>query len=126
MARFILPWPPSVNTYYTVARGRKILSKKGREFKAAAVAEARRQRGSAKPLTGWLTVTMFASPPTVTRKRDGDNYIKATLDALTDAGVWDDDSQARDTRIVMLDKVKGGSMLVEVKPFDAEAWGCRP
>jgi len=30
-----LPWPPTVNTYYTVARGRKILSKKGRAYKEA-------------------------------------------------------------------------------------------
>ena len=39
-----------------------------------------------------LSVEITLYPPD-RRKRDLDNYLKGTLDALTHAGLWEDDSQ---------------------------------
>lgn len=40
-----------------------------------------------------------ASAPPLPRP-DLDNYAKAILDALTDSGIWDDDSQVADLRVM--------------------------
>jgi crossover junction endodeoxyribonuclease RusA len=45
-----------------------------------------------------LRVEIEAWPPDK-RKRDLDNILKSLLDALTYAGIWEDDSQIDDLRI---------------------------
>ena len=90
-----LPWPPTVNTYYTVARNRKILSKRGRQFKEHAGLLI---RSPEKPLEGDISVFIRAYPPD-RRKRDIDNILKPVLDVLTTAGIYEDDSQVIDLRI---------------------------
>ena len=108
-----LPWPPSNNHYYTVARGRKILSKRGRAYKKECAIEIMRQllgkRGVAS--TTRYCVTIYARPPDK-RKRDLDNLIKPILDALVEGKVIYDDSQIDDLRIQRFDPVKGGSIQV--------------
>ncbi|NBW20709.1 MAG: RusA family crossover junction endodeoxyribonuclease [Caulobacteraceae bacterium] len=47
---------------------------------------------------GSVRVVIEAFPPD-RRKRDLDNILKSLLDALTHAGVWEDDSQIEDLRI---------------------------
>ena len=85
----LLPWPPSVNTYYRAFRGRNILSKRGREYRVDALAAI----GPVDtPLAGRLEVSLGLYPPDA-RRRDVDNYSKGVLDALTHAGVWVDDEQ---------------------------------
>jgi crossover junction endodeoxyribonuclease RusA len=94
----VLPWPPSVNHYYTVARGRKILGAKGREYREEIAAQAKRELWPVfSPVYG-LIVDIEAWMPD-RRKRDLDNVLKATLDALTHAQLWLDDSQVVDLRI---------------------------
>lgn len=80
-----LPYPPSVNSMYATFKGRRILSRKGREYKKA-VAEI--------PVTqtfgGEVVLTVNLYRPK--RTGDLDNYLKAIQDALT--GIWyDDDKQ---------------------------------
>ena len=58
-----------------------------------------------------LTATLFAVMPD-NRCRDLDNLLKATLDALTCAGVWDDDSQIHDLRITRGKKGEAGGMMI--------------
>ena len=41
---FTLPFPPSVNTYYRTYLGRMLISKKGREYRRAVLAEIVRQK----------------------------------------------------------------------------------
>jgi len=90
-----LPWPPSVNHYYRVVRGRPILAADGRAYRIA-VADI----VSGPPLfAGRLAVTITATPPD-RRRRDLDNLLKATLDALEKADVYLNDSQIDDLRIV--------------------------
>lgn len=88
----VLPFPPSVNNYYAVVRGRKILSKRGREYK----------RGAAQHLLVWglqriegpVWVELLYVPPD-RRRRDLDNLLKPVLDSLTEAGIYGDDSQVK-------------------------------
>lgn len=87
-----LPEPPSVNHYYTVARGRKILSQEGRQYKEAvrlAWAKQFRSFRVAFP-TGAIVVTMVWHRGK--KIGDLDNRWKACLDALKGLA-WADDAQ---------------------------------
>ncbi len=97
-----LPWPPSGNHAYTVARGRKILSSQGRSYRDLAVYLASSQISRcAHPegLEGPVSVHIVANEPD-RRHRDIDNLLKLPLDCLTKAGAWSDDSKIDDLRIV--------------------------
>lgn len=99
---YVIPWPPSGNTIWRSivigGRVRVLLSKEGREYRQ----RVQRSIGPCKPMSGRVFVAIKAYPPD-RRKRDADNVLKAALDAMTHAGVWDDDSQARSISIDMLD-----------------------
>lgn len=107
-----LPWPPSVNTYWRTFRGRMIISKAGREYRQAVASLI---QGSWR-YTKSVKVTITAYRPD-NRKRDLDNLLKATLDSLTYAGIWEDDSQIVDLRIVWGDIV-AGMLKVEIESVD--------
>jgi len=94
-----LPWPPSVNHYWISRCGKsktgkpivlKCVGKRGKEFREE-VDSIVRSLG-AEPLTGRLILDIALYPPTK-RKFDIDNYLKATLDALQHAGLFEDDEQ---------------------------------
>ena len=91
MIELTLPFPPTVNTYYRNIAGKTLISAKGREYRAAVADQVLIQRG-AKLLAGRLSVTIVAHVPDK-RRRDLDNLLKSTLDSLTHAGCWIDDSQ---------------------------------
>jgi crossover junction endodeoxyribonuclease RusA len=117
--KITLPWPPTVNTYYSVVKGRKILSKKGREYRLAVLRALIITRFPVgEPLHGDLDIEMYLFPPDA-RKRDIDNYLKAPLDALTKAGLWGDDSQIKRLDIKMESKDKFGR--VELYCMSTEA-----
>ncbi|SFB74445.1 crossover junction endodeoxyribonuclease RusA [Polaromonas sp. OV174] len=91
MIKLTLPWPPTVNTYYRNIAGKTLISAAGRAYRAAVADQVLIQRG-AKLLAGRLAVSIAAHVPDK-RRRDLDNLLKSTLDSLTHAGVWVDDSQ---------------------------------
>ena len=76
---------------------RVLVSRQGREYRQRVAQLV----GKVAPHTVPLAVTIHAYPPD-NRRRDLDNVLKAALDALTGAGVWDDDSQIADLRIVRM------------------------
>jgi len=92
-----LPWPPSVNTYWRNFDGRMIISLRGREYREAVekLIMVNRQQ---KHFDGPLRVIIAAYRPDK-RRRDLDNLLKATCDALCHAGVYEDDSQIHGLRI---------------------------
>lgn len=108
-----LPFPPTVNHYYSAGNGKsRFISAKGREFRLA-VQEAvvEQYRGT---LEGRLEVTVELHAPDK-RKRDCDNYFKSLLDALTHAGVWMDDSQIDVLTAIRREIKKGGCCVVTVR-----------
>ena len=112
----ILPWPPTVNTYYTVVRGRKILSKKGRLYgPLVALAVADEPKGREGP----LLVKIVAHPPD-RRKRDLDNLLKPVLDGLQKAGMYADDSQIDRLEITRGDIIKGGRLDLWIAEYARE------
>lgn len=90
--RFSLPFPPSINNYYAVVRGRKILSSRGRVYQRDAVALLRSRRVA--PIEGTIFAHVVLVPPD-RRRRDVGNLDKPIFDALTKAGVYSDDSLVR-------------------------------
>ena len=111
-----LPLPPSVNSYRTIFRGRMGISKAGRQYKEQVsdyVAEYNVPKLGKARLE--FQVTLY---PRDRRKQDIDNRIKALWDALTDAGVFDDDEQI-DVLIVHRGEIKkGGGCLVYIDILD--------
>ncbi len=102
-----LDYPPSTNTYYRSMRsgpmaGRVIISEKGRNYRK----RVQEQVGQVTPLAEKLSVDIVLCPPD-RRRRDVDNCLKALLDSLTHAGVWNDDSQIKKLFIEMTDTIAG-------------------
>lgn len=104
----VLPWPPSVNRYYRTFRGRMIISKEGREYRQKIQSLVTAQA----TFTGPVAVEIKANRPD-NRKRDLDNVLKASIDALTHCKIWIDDSQIVDLRIFWAEE-KGGFLTVKV------------
>ena len=116
--KFTLPWPPSVNRYYrspTKGRlaGRHLISEAGRQFRSDAVAAVIEQGRPKQPLSCRLRVNVLVCPPD-RRRRDLDNLSKGVLDALTHAGVIEDDSLIDDLRLVRGGVSDRGFVEVEV------------
>jgi crossover junction endodeoxyribonuclease RusA len=85
-----LPYPPSINHYFSYYQGRPILSKEARSYRQQVRKLAIDHHW--KPLLGPLAVRIDITPPD-DRRRDCDNVQKSILDALQHAGLFWDDSQ---------------------------------
>jgi len=111
--KLILPYPPSVNSYWGFKGSHRFLTIKAREFKAnCLVAYKQLQQlgfGAAR-----LEVHIELYPPD-RRKRDIDNGIKSLLDSLCQAGIFDDDSQIDSLHIVRKELFKKGKCIVTIQ-----------
>ena len=117
-----LPFPPSTNTYWrSIGRGRVIISKRGREYREEVVYACIVERGDINPapMEGRLMVTIEAFAPDK-RRRDLDNMLKAVLDALEHAKIYENDSQIDDLRIVRMPSGKPGKVVISVEEIDDE------
>jgi crossover junction endodeoxyribonuclease RusA len=117
---FLLSWPPSVNTYWRFPRmgvaSRPLISKEGRAWRKSVAQWVMINRQKLKlrgPMTGRLAVFVAAYPPD-RRRRDLDNLLKATLDALQHAGVYLDDEQIDLITVKRMQKTDGGLLSVNV------------
>ncbi|AUR88381.1 endodeoxyribonuclease [Vibrio phage 1.112.O._10N.286.46.B11] len=110
---FELPYPPSVNACWRVFNNRSILSKRGREYRADAIKAMQSIGLGNEMLTERLQVHLTLHPPTL-RKYDIDNFCKATFDALSHAGFWEDDEQIDSLSIKKAEKIKGGKVIIKV------------
>lgn len=93
----ILPYPPSVNHYYHRLPDRVVITQAGRDYRQAVGVAVAQQCPAHPPLTGRLAILIELHAPD-RRTRDTDNPEKALLDALTHAGVYEDDGQIDDKR----------------------------
>ncbi|EOT1503432.1 RusA family crossover junction endodeoxyribonuclease [Enterobacter hormaechei] len=117
--KLVLPFPPSVNTYWRAPnkgplKGRHLISAKGRAYQSAAcVAIVEQLRFLPKPSTAPAAVEIILYPPDE-RRRDIDNYNKALFDALTHAGIWEDDCQVQRMLVEWGPKVRGGRVEISI------------
>lgn len=119
----ILPFPPSVNTYWRTTRikvGRKmvqrtLLSDKGRKYKAAVKRQMYCATRPRQPFDGRVMVTIDLAPPD-NRPRDVDNHVKPILDVMTENGIWSDDEQVDILLIRRSPVEKPGSARVSIYP----------
>ena len=110
-----LPFPPVLNHYYRVVRGRPIISREGRAYRE--LVGFTLMGNSVKFGKKRLDVCIHAQPPDH-RARDLDGMLKAAMDCLQSAGVYNSDSQIDRLLIVRGDVVKGGKLLVLIKPLE--------
>ena len=92
------PFPPTVNTYWRWTVKGPLISKRGRHYADLVKQEWYMTLNTNPQHQGiWQTVrtpvgvAVTLNPPDA-RKRDLDNYLKALFDAMTKAGIWEDDS----------------------------------
>ena len=119
MIRADLPWPPSVNRYWRRTDTRRTaLTDRALKFRRDVQDSLLEQLGA-----GWRThinpdarfaITIAAHPPD-RRKRDLDNLLKPTLDALEHALVFTDDSQVDDLHITRASVRKRGRLTLEIR-----------
>ena len=106
----ILPFPPSMNTYWRHVGEKVLISEKGRAYRKAVIdciwqVVGAKQFGDAR-----VAVTLQLIPPD-RRKRDIDNFNKALFDALTHAGIWNDDEQIDDLHVIKQPANKTAAMV---------------
>lgn len=107
-----MPFPPTVNNYYSVVNGRKILSRRGREYHR---------------ICGYWTELpkMIKSDVSVEfdilmpdrRKRDIDNLLKPMLDALVRNFYIEDDCLVKRLTITNCGIKKGGKVICRIIDF---------
>ncbi len=95
---FVLPYPPTVNTYWRRRGSTYFVSKAGERYRRDVALIVRQQRLKLN-LSGRLAIKIIAEPPDK-RRRDLDNILKAPLDALTHAGLLIDDEQFDEVNIM--------------------------
>lgn len=122
MIEIELPFPPSLNAYYRhpsrgPLAGRHLISAKGREYRSEVISRIAPLNYSAR---GRLAVVITCHAPDK-RRRDLDNLVKGLNDALTHAGLWADDEQIDDLRIIRGANISGGKVVVSVREIDREA-----
>ena len=109
----ILPYPPTVNTYYRHVGFRVLISREGRRYRKMVVSRL----AGARPLEGRLSLAATLYPKD-RRRRDADNVLKSLLDSLAHAGTMHDDSQIKVLHVVMNEP--DGEARVEVRMEELE------
>jgi len=87
-----------------------MISDVGREYRTRVVSIC---QGMPR-IQGDVSVGMVLYPPD-RRRRDLDNYRKALWDALTHAGIWEDDSQVTHDEGWKGPVVRGGVIMVQIR-----------
>lgn len=120
MTKLILPMPPTVNTYWRKGKnGRIYLSEKAVSFKNDVVWSVKAQNPKRYTNGERLAVSVVLNFPT-RAKTDIDNRLKGLLDALTNAGVYSDDSQIDVLAVARGELIKGGQCTVEIDEIGAK------
>jgi crossover junction endodeoxyribonuclease RusA len=107
-----LPFPPTVNNYYVKTQKGVFISNKGRKFRDL-TAEAVLEQLPDVYITDKCLIEVVLFPPDK-RIRDLGNYDKALLDALTKAGLWEDDNLVDQQFFYRGERVAGGVTFLRI------------
>lgn len=107
---FTLPFAPSSNHYWGQFRNRRFIKKQGLQFRE----ETDRILKGAPKLVGKMKIEIAVYVPD-NRKRDIDNLLKATLDAIEHAELYSNDNLIDDIRIYRAGKVEGGKLEIKLQ-----------
>jgi len=116
--RYELPYPPSVNNYWHATGKRRYISPAGKKFTEEVFAVVKSQ-GSKSFGDASLGISVMIHPRSK-RKFDLDNTLKAILDVLMKANVYDDDSQFEYIEIARGEAKDGGAAVVHIYEIDSE------
>ena len=111
-----LPYPPQANHLYTIARGRKILSTVGREYKQNVAFECLLLQ-EIEPLDGDVSVTVTAYRPR--KAGDLDNVLKAVLDSVK-GFLWHDDKQVIEIHAYRKDDKLRPRIEISARPIEKQ------
>jgi crossover junction endodeoxyribonuclease RusA len=116
MLQFNLPYPPSINHYYTRTKNGLALGAAGKAYRKLINVTlwqciAKEGKWDGEAMHGDLMVEIIIYPPDK-RKRDIDNIKKALFDALQHAGLYKDDYQICDDHTIRINKIVPGGLIV--------------
>ena len=113
---YVIPYPPTINTYYRHFRGRTVLATKGREWQNAAYYDLL-GGGAIVGLRGPVSVELDVYPPD-NRVRDLDNIIKPVLDLLEIAGFIENDVQVARLVVTRRNVRPPGRVMIRISEWD--------
>ena len=116
--RYELPYPPSVNNYWHTSGKRRYISPAGKKF-TEEVAVNVYEQGYKQFGDKSLGISVMIHPRSK-RIFDLDNTLKAILDALMKANVYDDDSQFEYIEIARGEARDGGAAVVHIYELEKE------
>lgn len=112
MIEIDLPWPPSANRYWRTFKGRMLISREAREYRA--MVESIVSNLQIEKQLGRLEAALATYPPD-NRKRDLDNLLKVIFDSLQKSHVFQDDSQIDKITIQRCHVIKGGMIKATIQ-----------
>jgi crossover junction endodeoxyribonuclease RusA len=112
-AFLVLPWPPSVNSYWRHSARGTYIGKPGREFRKGALAAIAKEQPEPFGDSRVSVVIELRAPDR--RRRDIDNHTKGICDALTHAKIIDDDSQIDLLKVIRGPIEKDGAAYVTIE-----------
>ena len=119
MLTLILPFPPTINSYYgTIKTGKfykQYIKQAGKHYRTQVITHI---NSLDIPLHANipLSVSILLNFPT-NHRNDLDNRLKALLDALTHSEVWEDDSLIDELIVRRGEVIKGGIATVTISPY---------
>ena len=119
--RLQLPYPPSVNSYWRANGHRRFISKEGVAF-TKEVDLIVKQSGAKSFGENRVAMSVMIHPRSK-RKFDLDNTLKAILDALMKADMYNDDSQIDYIEIARGEAVPKGAAVIHLYDFIGEEHG---
>lgn len=118
-AEFELAYPPSVNHYYRRTRRGVHRTAAANAFRADCLSRIWKDGTPGDDFHGPCRLTIESFPPD-RQRRDVDNILKATLDALQLARVLRDDTDVCELTVIRRPPVESGKMLVRIERLEGK------
>lgn len=107
-----LPFPPSNNNYYVKTKRGVFISQKGKKYREELSQQLAEQLPGVFIDERIMLETIYFMPDN--RTRDVANYSKALHDAITEHGLWEDDSLVDQNFEYRGEKIYGGLVFMRI------------